>query len=72
MKNYALDWVAEQAGNGFETVTWMKEMLRAVWPMYESAWGRWAIGKAQPLLDGSVPHWAHAMRRRAGTAQTAR
>ena len=47
-----------------ESVTWINELLRAVWPMYEKPVAEWAIWKAQPYLDAYVPRalGVHAMR----------
>ena len=41
--------------HGAETVGWLNELLRAVWPMYEAGIGRWAQGKLQPYFDESIP-----------------
>ena len=38
-----------------ETVTWINQLLRAVWPMYEPPVARYMIAKAQPMIDESVP-----------------
>lgn len=43
------------ASHGAESVSWINELLRAVWPMYEAGIGRWARARLQPLLDDSLP-----------------
>lgn len=38
-----------------ETVTWVNQLLRAVWPMYEPAVARWAQNLTQPTLNQYMP-----------------
>ena len=42
------------AAGGAESATWVNELVRAVWPMYEGPIARWAIGKMQPMIDASI------------------
>ena len=39
------------ASHTAESVNWINQLVRAVWPMYEAGIGRWCRGKIQPILD---------------------
>ena len=47
--------VAAAAVKDEETVTWINQLLRAIWPMYEQGVARYALGKLQPMLDQNLP-----------------
>ena len=38
-----------------ETVTWLNQLLRATWPMYEPPVARYLIAVFQPIIDAYVP-----------------
>ena len=46
---------AAAASSGTESVTWLNELLRAVWPMYEAPLARYTVSHLQPFIDRRKP-----------------
>ena len=46
---------AAAAASGAESATWLNELVRAVWPLYELPMARWATSRLQPLIDEYKP-----------------
>ena len=43
------------AAGGAESATWINELVRAVWPLYEVPLARYAASSLQPLIDRNKP-----------------